>query len=627
MYTRQDVFDKYYKSDIFHTSENNSKTKKRKPVIRPNFPTLESTKEDLFNIGKEKRIQRSRNKYPNESEKKTGLNISVERRTKNYDKIYGSDIFHLKTTSAERRRGIKLIPNTTNKSKCFDEMTNNEEYINELKYYTRTHRSAKKEFHPDLSQKNVKPQERYFRHHYEVHGRVVLPETDYYVLSKDEENKNNYIKNKLYINRESYNNNRPNRSESEGAKKEIRYVRQNQFKMIGRRPFLDVNEHPRNNSRINKQIQLESHIFQNEGKDTDFKEKVKEIDDRLEKEKKKNYNRNVLGMPYQRINPPSRNQDKGLFGSVHSRWARTNIDWNSPETEVMFATTYTDKIREDFGPKGPTAFQRKLIQNADSQNLDTLSGLAKSPLKNFKKPPREDIINSETSKKLDEFVYHMPDLTDGQKLTIRAKASVLDVKNDDEFESKTRTLKEFYKKKPKIERKKDITEKINERKQNPEKEKEYGDKGYHDFVLTYAVRGNQFDKLDNYEIKNLFAKKGVQIYDINKKPFDKAGYNRITFKVKGIDASGQISDKIKQVKDDLIKNNYKINIEKGKPKNHKKGQKNILGGPRGKAIIMIDPSTKEYGSKYTKIPKDVMERKGFTRAWEGLDYEYKKFKP
>ena len=42
---------------------------------------------------------------------------------------------------------------------------------------------------------------------------------------------------------------------------------------------------------------------------------------------------------------------------------------------------------------------------------------------------------------------------------------------------------------------------------------------------------------------------------------------------------------------------------------------------------MIDPSTKEYGSKYTTIPKDVMERKGFTRAWEGLDYEYKKFKP
>ena len=81
------------------------------------------------------------------------------------------------------------------------------------------------------------------------------------------------------------------------------------------------------------------------------------------------------------------------------------------------------------------------------------------------------------------------------------------------------------------------------------------------------------------------------------------------------------------VKDDLIRKNYKINIEKEKQKNHKIGQKNILGGPRGKAIVMIDPSTKEYGSKYTTIPKDVMERKGFTRAWEGLDYEYKKFKP
>ena len=625
MYTRQDVFDKYYKSDIFNTSDTNIKSGKRKAVIRPNFPTLESTKEDVFNVGRERRIQRSRNKYPNEPENNTGLNLSVDKRKKNYDKIYGSDIFNRKSSSVERRKGIKLIPNTTNKSKCFDEMINNEEYINELKYYTRTHRSEKKEFHPDLSMKYVKPQERYFRQHYEVHGRVILPETNYYVLSKDEENKNNYIKKKLYINRESYNNYRPNRSESEGGKKEIRYVRQKQFKMVGRRPFLDVMEHPRNNSRINKQIQLESHIFQNEDKDTNFKEKVKEIDERLEKEKKKNYNRNVLGMPYKRINPSSRNEDKGLFGSVHSRWARTNIDWSSPETEVMFATTYTDRIKEAYGSKGPTAFQRKLIQNADSQNLDTLSGLAKTPIKNIIKPKREDIINSETSKKLDDFVNHMPGLSDGQKLTIRSKASVLDVKNDEEFENKTRTIKEFYKKKPKIERKKEITQKVNERRQNAEKE--MGDKGYHDFVLTYAVRGNQFDKLDDYEIKNIFAKKGVQIYDVNKKPFDKGGYNKITFKVKGSDANNQISDKVKLVKDDLIRKNYKINIEKEKQKNHKIGQKNILGGPRGKAIVMIDPSTKEYGSKYTTIPKDVMERKGFTRAWEGLDYEYKKFKP
>ena len=624
MYTRQDVFDKYYKSDIFNTSGTNTKSKKRKPVIRPNFPTLESTKEDLFNIGIEKRIQRGRNKAQYESGNNTTLNKSVGKRKKNYDKIYGSDIFHLKASSTERRKGIKLIPNTTNKSKCFDEMMNNEEYVNELKYYTRTHRSEKKEFHPDLSMKNVKPQERYFRQHYEIHG--VLPQTNYFVLSnKNEENKNNYIKNKLYINNESYNYNRPNRSESEGAKREIRYARQKQFKMIGRRPFLDVNEHPRNNSRINKQIQLESHIFQNEDKNTDFKEKVREIDDRLEKEKKKTYNRNVLGIPYQRINPSSRNADKGIFGSVHSRWARTNIDWNSPETEVMFATTYTDRIKEDYGPKGPTAFQRQIMQNADSQNLDTLSGLAKTPIKNIRKPKREDIINSETSRKLDDFVNHMPDLTDGQKLTIRSKASVLDVKNEEEFENKTRTLKEFYKKKPKIERRKELTEKVNERKQNTEKE--IGDKGYHDFVLTYAVRGNQFDKLDDYEIKNIFAKQGVQIYDVNKKPFDKGGYNRITFKVKGNDANNQISDKVKLVKDDLIKKKYKINIEKEKPKNHKKGQKNILGGPRGKAIVMIDPKTKEYGSKYTMIPKDVMERKGFTRAWEGLDYEYKKFKP
>ena len=77
----------------------------------------------------------------------------------------------------------------------------------------------------------------------------------------------------------------------------------------------------------------------------------------------------------------------------------------------------------------------------------------------------------------------------------------------------------------------------------------------------------------------------------------------------------------------MIKKNYKINIEKEKPKNNRKGQKNILGGARGKAIILIDPSTRQYGSRYTVVPKEVMARRGFTKAWEGINYEYKKFKP
>lgn len=105
MYNRQDVFNKYYKSDIFNLNQSDSKARKTKGVIRPNFPTLESTKEDLFNVGKERRIQRNgrnRDEYPDEPQNRTGISLSVGKRRKNYDKIYGSDIFNQKAASAER---------------------------------------------------------------------------------------------------------------------------------------------------------------------------------------------------------------------------------------------------------------------------------------------------------------------------------------------------------------------------------------------------------------------------------------------------------------------------------------------------------------------------------------------
>ena len=149
MYNRQDVFDKYYKSDIFNLNQSDNQIRNTKAVIRPNFPTLESTKEDVFNVGRERRINRhNRNEYPEEPQNRTGISVSIGKRKKNYDKIYGSDIFNQKAASEERRKGVKLIPNITNTSNCFDEMKNNDEYVNDLKYYTETHRTKKAAFNP-----------------------------------------------------------------------------------------------------------------------------------------------------------------------------------------------------------------------------------------------------------------------------------------------------------------------------------------------------------------------------------------------------------------------------------------------------------------------------------------------
>ena len=110
MHPKQDVFNKYYKSDIFNTSQDNSNSRQKRTLKRPNYKTLEITKEDLFNIGKEKRIKR--NKYPDEPDNKTGISLSIAKRKKNHDRIYGSDIFSQRSSSEERRKGIKRIPNS-----------------------------------------------------------------------------------------------------------------------------------------------------------------------------------------------------------------------------------------------------------------------------------------------------------------------------------------------------------------------------------------------------------------------------------------------------------------------------------------------------------------------------------
>lgn len=235
-------------------------------------------------------------------------------------------------------------------------------------------------------------------------------------------------------------------------------------------------------------------------------------------------------MPYRR---DQSNKERKLFGSVGSIWARTNIYWTSPEAEVMYGWNYTEEIRKAYGPKGPSVYQRRLIQFDDSQNLDILSGLEKTPILKFKKPKKEEVINSETSRKIDDFVHKIPDLDEGQRLGIRMKASVLDVKNDEEFKTKSRLINDFYRKKPRLHKEREITGKVNNIKENEKINTFDGEirhKGYHNFVLTYPTRGNQFDKLDNYEIKNMFAKKGIQIYDVKKIPFDKGDIIKLHLK-------------------------------------------------------------------------------------------------
>lgn len=634
MSTKNDVYKKYYDSDIFNVNPHYDKVIMPKPKVRFNHPTYERTKEDVFNVGVEKRIRRNVDKK--EPEKKMVLSRSAIRRKQNYDNIYGSDIFNRRRAiSGERRRGVKQIPNITNKSSCFDEMRNVDEYTKDLKFYTNQHRAEKKEYDPDIYMSKITPQERYYRDIYANHGDIVLPET------KNDGNDyiDKYIHNKKYLKDEinRYNNVGADKKGIPGeyANKEKRYLKQKPKNLSEeKRKFIDSNQYPQNNCRINKQIQMESHIFStNDKNDNDFNEEVKAINDRLEREKRKKYNADVLGQPYIRVNRDLTNNDRSYFGAVHTKWGRSNIDWTHPDTEIMFGKTFNDGINKNYGPKGPTAFERKLNQLADSQNLNILNGEKNISIIGIHKPSKneQEVANIGGMKKFDEIIDEIPNLNDGQKLGIKMKASVLDSNNDNEWVNKGIALNNFYSNGyNKTNREKPITGKPNDKKDKNNEYKTFSrnynadNNLYHDYVITYSTKGNQFEKFDEVDIKKLFGSKGIQAYDVHKNPFDKGNYNMISLKIKGND-NKELYDKVKLVQDDLKKKNYKINIEKGGDKNHGIKHGRLVSNPGAKIGIMPDSLNQSYeGSKFKVMPPEVLARKGFTKRFGQVNHKYKK---
>ncbi len=360
---------------------------------------------------------------------------------------------------------------------------------------------------------------------------------------------------------------------------------------------------------------MESHIFNNADKSKDFNEEVKEINERLETEKRRTYNTNVLGLPYKEIKVETTNNNKDFYGSVNSRWKRTNLDWKDPEAQIMFSNN--DENRNI------SARQRKINQMANSQNIDIFSGEKKKPINFEQRQPESE------SRKIDEIINNIPNLDEGQKLGIKMKASVMDCNNDDDWNNRGKFYNDFYRNNTgKINKNKEITGKISDRRNvmnidyNNNYNDNINDNIYQDYAITYYTKGNQFDKYDENDIQKLLSTKGIQAYDIQKNPFDKGNYNKINLKIKGRDKN-DIYDKMKKVEDEFKKQNYKINIEKGSDQNY--GKKQGKTYQPTKYGIKYDNNNNNDG-KYKIMSYDMKERKGFSKQFDQVNYGYKKSK-
>ena len=586
MASRKEYFGKYYSSDIFNLIQK-SPIDETKPKLRLNRSTLENTKEDLFNIRKEKRINRNENKD-------IYFNNSAEKRKINYEKIYGSDIFNLRAKSVEKRNGRHHMPNIANKSTCFEEMKNNEEYIKEFKQYTKEKRGD------DDNKYNIKTME-----------NINKNELKYIKRRKtDIESQNN----KGLINRNKNSNSILN----------FRKMHPLTLYSTQKRHFVDLDECRENNCAINKQLQFESYLFSNQ--DNDYiksQEDINEINARINKRKHTPNNFNILGQPIIRVN-----RKKNFNDNIHSSMCElhpkkigpSNMTWDNPSSEVMYSPDYTKNLYKNYGPKGPTAYQRRLHQFADSDNLDTLSGLKKNygnNFKNVKKPKTDEIKNKEEQKKIEKILEGVPNLSEGKKILIKMNSSILDFNDDKELEKKTKDLNNFLKKEKT--KKKEITDKIN----HIDNKKIANNKNFDNYIITYGIKGgNNFEKYNENEIKNIFGKKGINVYDIHKNNFARGkSYNTIELKIAGNNINNDLNKRIKLIQDDLIKKNCKVKIEKIKKSNN---IKKTVTNPGGKIAIMKENIiNKKEENKYKMMPNEYKTKSNFTKQFSGINYSYK----
>ena len=531
---KSDAYSKYYSSNIFNLNSNNNEiepskyNRQRKQIHLPI-----NTKENLFNIGKQKRIKRDILKNKNI------LSKSVEKKRRNPRE---SDIFFLKkSNSCERRKGVKFIPDILNKKTALYELRNIDDYNNYIKDYEFIHRDNKSTYNPEIYINKETPYERYFKAYYK----------DNISNNNKDELLEKYIHDRKYLKNEISKLNDSVGEINEASIRKKRYIPKRRNKSEDKRFFADSKFFPRHNCTINKQIQMESNIFNNNiNKEKDYFQEAKEIYNRLEKANKKQLQKNNI---------------------------------NTEFVEYSNNTLANTRRIKDLYDKNKF---RKYNLITGKEKIERIPVINKN-------------IEKSENKKIQDMIESIPNLSTHNKIRIKMKASILDFNEEKDISQKCQELKDFYNTNAdnsiRKRKKKDITLKINEKNNdiilNDDNLKKKPSEKY---VMTYTSN-TKFDKFDSSEIKNIFEKKGVQVYDIRDKNnnFNGRNLNCISFKLKG-----ENENKIQSIENYLKKENYKVKIKKDN--NIKKANKE-----------QINKNKEE--KKFKIMPKEYIERKGFTK--------------
>ena len=98
-----------------------------------------------------------------------------------------------------------------------------------------------------------------------------------------------------------------------------------------------------NNCKINKQLQLQSNIFndeniqKNENDINKIKQRIKLAEDSDENKPKKHFfinNKTPIHISGKSFD--NNTEDKSIWGALHNNWEKSNMDWIKDKTEIIF---------------------------------------------------------------------------------------------------------------------------------------------------------------------------------------------------------------------------------------------------------------------------------------------------
>ena len=592
---KRTVIKKYHESDIFNLKKDSQLNKSSRPLKnRTTQGTLEKTKDDIFNTLDNNKARRIK-----------------PRKKKIYIQNYlNTDIFNNNLNESDKNIKAKKRKNV-NASSCFNGILNNEEYKTELNNYTKIHRSKKKDYNFEKYFNKISPCERYYSQLYGDEKNGIFPPNENIISktltnSPDKIGVNSVFRNNLKnyeTRRRNYKIelNKNNEYSIDGKKKidknksenKIDSFKRKKVDLYGRnlddknnRNIIKEKDGIKYNSKLYKQLEIQSNIFGEENKDINSKmnsyiKNKKEEENKIKLKSKTKKEKEEINNKMNEKNKKNLCLNNNRWGGTHCKWQKSNMDWKDPGAQYLFKKNNTVSNFKN-NENDLTAFQRKLNDLADSDNIDTLSEIKKSlDIAKFKvkKNINVDDNNVEETK---EILNTMPN----NVLRLDQKIKIINGSTTSKFLNKS-TNENLIKMCNRINNSIKNTRLSKNKKKNNTVIKIMGNNSHindinknnnniynkiinNDYLLIYSTKAiNNFDNLNPTDIKKIFGAKGIHIFDIRTNQQNSGKINKIQFKIRENeeDNKNDLEQKIKLVENDLNNNKFKVSIKKGENMN------------------------------------------------------------